>query len=83
MDIRLEPNYAITSDENNIILNRVLVRESGKDVGKEYYKPLSYHGTFKTALAALRERDIRLSKAQTLDALIQDVSLINERLASL
>lgn len=83
MDIKVNNKYAITSDERNIILNTIHVAESGKRAGKVYYKAISYHGTLKQALAALREHGIKSSDAQSLESLIEDVAKINQEIAAL
>lgn len=45
LNIKIDDKYQITSDERNFILNEVKTAKSGKNEGKEYLNPVSYHGS--------------------------------------
>ena len=45
LNIKIDDKYQITSDERNYILNEIKTAKSGKNEGKKYIDPVSYHGS--------------------------------------
>jgi hypothetical protein len=74
MLIPINEKYRITSDERNVIIEERRVSGStGKKVknpGEEYWVPMSFHPNLEYAIKWLLQREIRLSDALGIYALM-------------
>jgi len=68
--------YVITSDPYQYIVNEKKISKKGKNMGKEYLTPASYHNTVESAMQDIIERRIRSCEATTIKELIQEVGQI-------
>jgi hypothetical protein len=66
----------LTADDDQWILSKVKIRESGKDEGQPYDVPFAYCTSLRSALMRLSEHKLRTAPITTLDELgkaIQEV----------
>lgn len=64
--IIINENYRIESDEYCYTLKERKILKTGKNIGAEFWEPLSYHKTVQAALYSYRNRRIKtLSQADT------------------
>jgi hypothetical protein len=70
MDIRINDQWAITSDSNQFVLNRVKIADSDRTdkygntilrAGDEYYQSAGYYFSLKSVLEALPEKALKES----------------------
>ncbi len=54
--------YKIESDELNTTLSKRMITQKGDNEGKEYYHPIGYYSSFKAALKALTDLEVRLTE---------------------
>jgi len=73
MNIKLDKEYTLQSDERNVILVRTKGVERGKNVGGNYEQNVSYHGTIQSALKAYLRVKINLSDATSIQELLKEV----------
>lgn len=67
MNIRLSTEYSLTSDEHNIILNKIVIAGSkAKNPGEEKVMPYKFFTSLDRAVEVLIEHGIRQSQAKTL-----------------
>lgn len=67
MNIRLNQEYSLTSDEHNIILNKITVAgDKAKKPGEEKVMPYKFFTSLDRAVEVLLEHGIRRSQAKTL-----------------
>ena len=82
MEIRIG-EYIITSDENNVVLNTVMVNKSpkSKNYGAEYLCAEGYYPTLEMALRALCNKELRKTDAATVEELQQEIARLWELIA--
>jgi hypothetical protein len=86
MDIQINANYKITSDERNIIVNRRFMvdptkspnwakrqAEGADPTPKEKWREVTYHGRIEQALNSIIDQQIRDSEAEQLSELVAQI----------
>ena len=75
MNIRIDENWAITSDEYNVILQQRFVnkKEDSKNFGEEYWTNSGFYRTLEDALNGYLTKKIRQSNATTLQEIAQEI----------
>jgi hypothetical protein len=72
MKIPIIDNVVMTSDAHNIILNKEVVYEKGKNIGKKYLVATGFYPDVVTALESLLNEKMGESKARTLKGLCKE-----------
>lgn len=81
MNIELEKNIRLESDETQLILKRML--DSFDKKGKQKYRVLGYYTTLKEALCGYSKHKVRTSNAETLRELIDEIKKLDEHIDDL
>jgi len=71
MRVPIIDNIVMTSDQNNIMLNREEIRSKGKDKGKKYLVTYAWYPTVVEALEGVLNEKMRESTARTLNGLVR------------
>ena len=77
MDIKLKGNYVITSDNNQFILSKVLVKQKSSE---EYYSSVGFYGSLEHALNAYTKNVILQSEATSIKELLDELASIKQYL---
>ncbi len=78
MEIKINEEYTITSDEHNIMLVRTKIRgEDSKKPGEQYTYTLGYYASLQQALKALQRYSILGSGATSFEELLAEIEGIN------
>ena len=64
MNIRIDNDYKLTSDERNVILAKVSIGQLGKSKGKEVEVNVGYYGSVEHALSDYLRIKIRNKRSQ-------------------
>ena len=72
MKIHIVDNIWITSDTNNIIINRELVYQDGNRKGEKYLKETGYYPNVVQALESVLNEKMSESRARTLNGLVDE-----------
>lgn len=74
-DLMLDENYRLNSDRCNIILQerKVITNKKSKNLGKEYWESIGFYATPLMAIDDLLTKQIRLSKAKSINGLRNDI----------
>ena len=83
MRIQLTHKYVLTSNEYNLIVERVMICEKGDNIGKVYLKPLAYFGTLQQLVNWLAEHEIKSSTVQSIVELRSEIKLFCESIRGL
>lgn len=78
MDIKIDNEYSIQSDERNIILVKTRKVENGKNKGEIYEQNVSYHSTLQSALKDYLRVKTNLSEATSVQELLKEVEEIKK-----
>jgi uncharacterized protein YxeA len=70
MNIRIDNDYKLTSDERNVILTKISIGQSGKSKGKA---ELKYFGDFEHALNDYLRIKINTSQATSINELKAEI----------
>ena len=73
MDIRIDNDYKLTSDERNVILTKVQISQSGKSKGQEVYTNIGYYGNIEHALNDYLRVKINTSQATSINELKAEI----------
>jgi hypothetical protein len=77
MEIKLEENILLTSDENQFVLKK----ENGLDKKNETtYKTLGYYSTLPQALKGYVKHKTRVSQATTLQQVINEIEALENHI---
>lgn len=80
MNIKIDDNYKLTSDERNVILTKVSIGQSGKSKDKEVETNIGYYGTVRAALKDYKRITKNTSNATTIDELMQAIEKIDKKI---
>lgn len=78
MNIRIDNDYSLQSDERNIILVRNREVERGENKGGTYEQNISYHATLQSALKDYLRVKTNLSDATSIQELLKEVKKIKK-----
>lgn len=73
MNIRIDNDYKLTSDERNVILTKISIGQSGKSKGKEVESNVGYYGTIEHALNDYLRIKINTSQATSINELKAEI----------
>ena len=73
MNIRIDKDYKLTSDERNVILTKISIGQSGKSKGKEVESNVGYYGTIEHALNDYLRIKINTSQATSINELKEEI----------
>lgn len=73
MNIRIDNDYKLTSDDRNVILAKVSIGQSGKSEGEEIEKNIGYYGTIEQALNGYLRIQINTSEAMSISELKAEI----------
>lgn len=81
MNIKINDDYAITSDEHNVLLKRRIIRGGkSKNPGQEHYTVIGYYSKLEHALIRLIDDKIFSSDAKDFDALLAEVQKVKDEI---
>ena len=83
MNIRIDDNYKLTSDERNVILTRVTIGQSGKSEGEEIEKNIGYYGNIEHALSDYLKIKINTSEATSINELKAEIREVKKTIQGL
>jgi len=78
MNIKIDKEYTLQSDERNIILVRTNKVARGENTGKTYEQNISYHATLQSALKDYLRVKTNLSEATSIQELLKEVKEIKK-----
>jgi hypothetical protein len=73
VNIRIDNDYKLTSDERNVILTKISIGQSGKSKGKEVESNVGYYGTIEHALNDYLRIKINTSQATSINELKAEI----------
>jgi hypothetical protein len=73
MNIRIDNDYKLTSDERNVILTKISIGQSGKSKGKEVESNIGYYATIEHALNDYLRIKINTSQATSINELKAEI----------
>ena len=73
MNIRIDNDYKLTSDDRNVILTKVSIGQSGKSKGKEVESNVGYYGTIEQALNGYLRIKTNTSEAMSISELKAEI----------
>ena len=79
--IEINDDYVIRVDPYCLILAKKQVSKRGENIGTEYYRNISFHGTVKDLLKSLVEFEIKqdISLLENLERISEMIDSIDER----
>ena len=78
MNIRIDDDYKLTSDERNIMLTKVQIGQSGKSEGKEVETNVGYYGSIEHALNDYLRVKINTSAATSINELKAEIKEVKK-----
>ncbi len=78
MNIKIDENYSLKSDDRNVILIENKVVQDGKNKGKEYEENIGFYPTVQAAMKGYLRLQTNKSDATTIKELIADVERIEK-----
>lgn len=78
MNIKIDENYKLTSDDRNVILVKTWIGQEGKSKGKEQKLNVGYYANVQGALKDYLRIKTNLSEATTIKELLADVDKIEK-----
>ena len=78
MNIKIDKEYSIQSDERNVILVRTKEVKRGKNAGEIYEENVSYNATVQKALKDYLRVKTNLSEATSIQELLNEVKEIKK-----
>jgi hypothetical protein len=78
MNIRIDKDYKLTSDERNVILTKISIGQSGKSKGKEVESNVGYYGTIEHALNDYLRIKINTSQATSINELKAEIREVKQ-----
>lgn len=73
MNIRIDNDYKLTSDDRNVILTKVSIGQSGKSKGKEVETNIGYYGSIEHALNDYLRVKVNTSEAMSISELKAEI----------
>ena len=80
MEIQITDDYVMTSDPHNFILNEVGVGKTGKNIGKEWLKPVGFYSCISDLCDGLVNKVLRSSNAETIGDLVAEHNALCEKI---
>ena len=81
LNIKLNLNYKISSDNMNYTLQKVGTIKEGKNIGEETIANVGYYSTIENALKAYKQVLIRGSDIDNITELIKTIKQIDEHIS--
>jgi len=78
MNIRIDNDYKLTSDERNVILTKISIGQSGKNKGKEVESNVGYYGNIEHALNDYLRIKINTSQATSINELKAEIREVKQ-----
>lgn len=78
MDIKIDKEYSLQSDERNIILVKTKRAKKGENTGKKYEENVGYYSTVQMALNDYLRIKTNLSEATSIQELLTEVKEIRK-----
>lgn len=78
MNIKIDKEYTLQSDDRNIILVRTNKVKKGENAGGTYDQNISYHGTLQAALKDYLRVKTNTSQATSIQELLNEVKEIKK-----
>lgn len=78
MNIRIDNDYKLTSDDRNVILTKVQIVQSGKTKGEEVYSNVGYYSNVERALNDYLRVKINTSQATSINELKAEIRKVNK-----
>lgn len=85
VDIRIDEDYKITSDEYQYILQEKKVKKNSKDkenIGETYWVSRGYHGSIESALKGYKKVKIHHSDIKNIEQLLNKIEEIDKKIES-
>lgn len=73
MNINIDNEYGLRSDERNVILVRIKESKTGKNAGEIYEENVTYHANVQGALKSYLRIKTNLSEATSIQELLDEV----------
>lgn len=83
MNIRIDKDYKLTSDERNVILTKISIGQSGKSKGKEVESNVGYYGTIEHALNDYLRIKINTSQATSINELKAEIREVKQTIKNM
>jgi|GEM_PF-3159406 len=80
MNIKIDENYSLKSDDRNVMLVENKVKQEGKNIGEPYENTIGYYGSVQAALKAYARLKTNLSEATSIKELLADVKRIDKKI---
>lgn len=80
IDIKIDDEYLLQSDERNIILVKKSIAQSGKNAGKEMLINVGYYGNIQSALKYYKKIKKNTSNAKSFEELFEVIDEINKKI---
>lgn len=81
MQLKINDDWAIKTDEHNYVIQSRSVAKTGKHVGEESWSNASYHGSMESALRELVRLDIRKADLVDLRSIVGRVDELDRSIA--
>lgn len=83
MNIRIDKDYKLTSDERNVILTKISIGQSGKSKGKEVESNVGYYGNIEHALNDYLRIKINTSQATSINELKAEIREVKQTIKNM
>jgi hypothetical protein len=83
MNIRIDNDYKLTSDERNVILTKISIGQSGKSKGKEVESNVGYYGNIEHALNDYLRIKINTSQATSINELKAEIREVKQTIKNM
>lgn len=72
--MKINENYKIKSDENNVIICEKYIPKEGKNAGNEQWRPMSFHTNLEFAYRHLLELEINKTELKDIETVLKAIS---------
>lgn len=72
--MKINENYKIKSDENNVIICEKYIPKEGNNVGKEQWRPMSFYPNLEFAYRHLLELEINKTELKDIETVLKAIS---------
>ncbi|AIW03542.1 replication initiation protein [Bacillus phage Moonbeam] len=80
MNIQLNENYKLTSDQHNVILNRKNKKKEDNPNTEDTYSAIAFYPNLEQACNGLIDKEIRLSEATSIEQLVNDMTKLKDEI---
>jgi len=77
MNIQINEEYRITSDQHNVILNKKMEKKEGSTKTEDTYRQIAFYPNLQQACVGILQKSINLSE-DTVSSLEELVELVND-----